>query len=161
MYILPVGVIFWNAIVPFRWVTWADVSQCALQSALPALCPGSSTHIPPGHAHSCIDYKVPFIFLISYLFIWLHRVLVAARRIFDLRCRIWGLFPRPGIKPSPPALEVQSLGPWTTGEVPSRPHLNATFPTHPPPAPAALLLPDALDPRCSAPDITAPPWPLP
>ena len=116
---------------------------------------------PPGQAHSYTDYRVLFIFLVSYLFIWLHRVLVAARRIFDLRRRIWGLFPQPGIEPSPPALEVQSLGPWTTGEVPPRPHLNATFPTHPPHAPAALLLPDALDPWCSSPDITAPPWPLP
>ena len=45
----------------------------------------------------------------KYLFTWLHQVLVAACRIFDLylACRIfsctrWDLFPWPGIKPGTP-----------------------------------------------------------
>ena len=45
-----------------------------------------------------------------YVFIWLHQVLVAACRIFnlhcsvqDLRCSLWDLVPWPGITPGPPA----------------------------------------------------------
>ena len=46
-----------------------------------------------------------FFFLIYYLF-RLHHV-------------AWGILdPRPGIKLSSPAVEVQSLNPWTTREVP-------------------------------------------
>ena len=30
---------------------------------------------------------------------------------------MWDLVPRPGIEPGPPALEAQSLSPWTTREV--------------------------------------------
>ena len=52
-----------------------------------------------------------FFFLIFiYLFIWLHRVLVAAR--------MWDLVPRPGIEPRPPALEAWSLNHCATREVP-------------------------------------------
>ena len=34
-------------------------------------------------------------------------------------CSMWILLPQPGIEPTPPALEVQSLNHWTTREVPS------------------------------------------
>ena len=33
-------------------------------------------------------------------------------------CVMWDVIPWPGIKPGPPALEVQSLSHWTTREVP-------------------------------------------
>ena len=117
---------------------------------------------PLGHAHSCTDYRVPFIFLISYLFIWLHRVLVAARRIFDLHCRIWDLIPQPGIKPSPSCTGSAESWPLDHQGNSSK----TPFKCHLPHAPAlcpscSSLLPDALDPWCSSPDITAPPWPLP
>ena len=41
-----------------------------------------------------------------YLFIWLH-------------CAACGLLvPQPGIEPVPPALDAQSLSPWTSREAP-------------------------------------------
>ena len=40
----------------------------------------------------------------AFLFIWLHRVLVAAFRMFS--CGMWDLVPWPGIEPGPPALRV-------------------------------------------------------
>ena len=77
-----------------------------------------------------------FIYSSIHSFIWLHWVLVAAFRTFDLRCRtcdlsvaacrifssgmqtisssMWDLVPCPGIKPRPPALGAQSLSHWTT-----------------------------------------------
>ena len=70
---------------------------------------------------------IDFFFFNIYLFIWLHRVLVAARGIFLAACRIflaacmWDLVPWPGIKPGPPALGARSLNHWTTREVPG-PH---------------------------------------
>ena len=68
-----------------------------------------------------------FFFLIFiHLFIWLHRVFVAACGIFVVACRIfscgmWDLVPWPGIKPGPPALGGRSLNCWTTREVPGFP----------------------------------------
>ena len=75
--------------------------------------------------------------LFIYLFIWLLRVLVAARGIFTAArgvfliaaCGIFflifsrgmrDLVPGPGIKPGRPALGVRSLNRWTTREVPKR-----------------------------------------
>ena len=49
------------------------------------------------------------------LFLW--QILVAACRIFDLRCNIWDLIPRPRIELGPPALRAWSLSHWTTREV--------------------------------------------
>ena len=46
--------------------------------------------------------------LFLFFFFWLHRV----------ACGI--LVPRPGIQPGPHALEMKSLNPWTTREVPIR-----------------------------------------
>ena len=43
-------------------------------------------------------------------------------------CRI--LVPRPGIKPTPPAVEAQSLNHWTTREVCPGPILNSTGSFH-------------------------------
>ena len=59
----------------------------------------------------------------SYLFIWLHQVLVVACRIFSygiqtLSCGKCELVLWPWIKPSTPALGVWSLSHWTTREVP-------------------------------------------
>ena len=34
---------------------------------------------------------------------------------------MWDLVPRPGIEPTPPALEVQSVNHWTSKEVPKAP----------------------------------------
>ena len=49
-----------------------------------------------------------------YLFIWLHRVLVVAHRIFS--CGMWDLVPWPWIEPRPPALGVWNLNPWPPGK---------------------------------------------
>ena len=64
-----------------------------------------------------------YFFKNIYLFIWLHRVLVAACRIFS--CGMWDLSRGtqdlvlwPGIEPRPPALGVRSLNHCTTREVP-------------------------------------------
>ena len=54
------------------------------------------------------------------LFIWLHRVFVAACGIF--RCRTWDLVPWPGIKPAPPALWVWGLSHCTARDIPGLPH---------------------------------------
>ena len=81
-----------------------------------------------------------FIYSSIHSFIWLHWVLVAAFRTFDLRCRtcdlsvaacrifssgmqtisssMWDLVPCPGIKPRSPAWGAQSLSHWTTRKVP-------------------------------------------
>ena len=40
----------------------------------------------------------------AFLFIWLHRVLVAAFKMFS--CGMWDLVPWPRIEPGPPALQV-------------------------------------------------------
>ena len=48
---------------------------------------------------------------------WLLQILVVACRIFS--CSTRDLVPWPGIEPGLPALDVQSLGCWTTREVPS------------------------------------------
>ena len=44
-------------------------------------------------------------------------VLVVALGFFN--CNIRDLVPRPGIKPTPPALGIWSLSHWTTREVPN------------------------------------------
>ena len=49
---------------------------------------------------------------------WLHRLLVAALRMFSLCWGMWGPVPWPGIEPGPPAMGVWSLSHWTTREVP-------------------------------------------
>ena len=59
---------------------------------------------------------VPFFKKIFIFIIGLHKVLVAACRIFS--CSMWDLLPCLGIKPRPPALGVWSLSHWTTREVP-------------------------------------------
>ena len=41
-----------------------------------------------------------------------------ALRVFYLSCSMWDLVPRPGIKPSPPALGTRSLSHWTRREAP-------------------------------------------
>ena len=53
-----------------------------------------------------LQEKMDFIFI--YLFIWPHR---ASRGI---------LVPRPGIEPTPLALEVRRLNHWTVREVPKK-----------------------------------------
>ena len=55
----------------------------------------------------CIKDKLHFSF-----FFWWHSV----------ACRI--LVPQPGIEPSPPAVEAQSLNYWTAREVPNKLNLN-------------------------------------
>ena len=73
------------------------------------------------HAWVCVFlFSVVFY---SYLFIWLHWLVVAACGIFccsmwTLRCRPWDLVPQSGIKLRPPALGTWSLSHWTTSEVP-------------------------------------------
>ena len=64
---------------------------------------------------------------LSYIFIWLCRILVVVCRIFNcgiqnLCCSMRDLVPQPGIKPGPPALGVWGLSHWTTREVPLSPH---------------------------------------
>ena len=54
-----------------------------------------------------------------YVFIWLHRVLIVACRLFS--CGMWNLVSWPGIETAPPALGAQSLIHWTTREVPGHP----------------------------------------
>ena len=73
-------------------------------------------------------YPVKEIFsFLKYLFIWLHRVLVAACGLLAAVCELlvaacmWELVPWPGIKPRPPALGAQqSLNHWTIREVPRK-----------------------------------------
>ena len=50
------------------------------------------------------------------LFIWLSQISVVACRIFS--CTMWDPVPRPGIKPGPLTLGMQSLNHWTTRGVP-------------------------------------------
>ena len=71
-----------------------------------------------------VGVTISFIVFYFKLFIYLHQVLVATCGIFScamrpLSCAMWGLVPRPGIEPAPPALEAQSLSHWTTGEIPN------------------------------------------
>ena len=67
--------------------------------------------------------KVFYFGIYSFLFIWLHWVLVVALGIFNLRCRIfgcgmWDLVPDQGSNSAPPALGAWSLSYCTTKEVP-------------------------------------------
>ena len=68
------------------------------------------SHIPKAIAYF-LNYLYPqgqirYLFGLSLFSFWLH---LAAHGI---------LVPRPGIKPSPPAVEVRSSNHWTTREVP-------------------------------------------
>ena len=71
---------------------------------------------------SCMSLSF-FFLMFYYLFIWLHQVLVASCRIFDLRYSMrmlsygmWGLVPWPGIKPGPLAMGTWSFSHWTARE---------------------------------------------
>ena len=72
---------------------------------------------------SIVSYFLHFFFFTVFkIFIWLHWVLVAARRIFlaaacKLAWGMWDLVPWPGIKPEPHVLEGWSLTHWATREV--------------------------------------------
>ena len=55
----------------------------------------------------------------TYLFIYLSAL--------GLSCGMWDLVPRPGIKPRPPALVVQSLSHWTTREGSQNLYFNCYF----------------------------------
>ena len=57
-------------------------------------------------------------FILFYLFIWLHMVLVVAQGLFNPHCGMWDLVLWPGIEPKPAALGVWSPSHWTTGGVP-------------------------------------------
>ena len=66
--------------------------------------------------------KAPsFFFFPKHLSIWLHQVLFAACRNFDLCLGMWELVAWPGIEPRPPALEAWTLNYQTTREVPKPP----------------------------------------
>ena len=73
----------------------------------------------------CTDRKEPFILFSIYLSIWLHRDLAAERTIFTMARRLscsaphGSLTPRPGIKPTSPALQGR-LNQRTTSKVPKR-----------------------------------------
>ena len=61
--------------------------------------------------------------MISSLSIWSYSLFKKKKSLIylavsDCSCGMWDLLPWPGIKPRPPALEVQSLGHWTIWEVP-------------------------------------------
>ena len=57
------------------------------------------------------------LFFFSNIFIYsTAQVLVAVCEIFS--CSMWDLVPPLGIRPRPPALEIQSLSLWTTREAP-------------------------------------------
>ena len=49
--------------------------------------------------------------------LWLHQVLVATWRIFDLCWGMWNALLWPGIEPKPLALGAQNLSHWTTREI--------------------------------------------
>ena len=60
------------------------------------------------------------------MFIWLHRVLVVACRVFSFHCgmwlfscSMWDLVLGPEVEPGLPAWGAWSLSHWTTREVPS------------------------------------------
>ena len=56
-----------------------------------------------------------------YILIWLHTW------ILNLSCGMWDLVLWPGVKPGPPALGVQCLGHWSTGQVPILIIFNCTY----------------------------------
>ena len=66
-------------------------------------------------------HKSTLLFSQIYKYLTVLGVL-AAYVIFS--CSMWDLVPWPGIEPWPPALGVQSLSHWTTGEVP---YINSFF----------------------------------
>lgn len=84
---------------------WAPGSVLSVQRCSPG---------PPRSSHFRLLFFLIFIY--SYLFIWLHGVLVVAHRIFSWG--MWALVPRPEMEPGPPTLGVPSLSHWTTGEIP-------------------------------------------
>ena len=88
-------------------------------------------YIPWGRTRT-LSVEVLFLFLT-----WLHRVLVAAHKVFDLRCSMrdpylqhvssfscgmQDLVPWPEMEPGPPALEAESSNHWISREV-----LNSCF----------------------------------
>ena len=91
------------------------------------LKPGNSplgsagSHIPP-HPYRTLLVVFFLCFLKKHLFIWLCQVLVVAGG--TLSCGRWDLVPGPGREPRPPALGAQSLGHWTSREVPPSCGLN-------------------------------------
>ena len=54
----------------------------------------------------------------NILFIYLASPGLSSCPVWDLRCGMWDLVPRPGIEPGPPALGAWSLNHWTTRDVP-------------------------------------------
>ena len=101
---------------PHQW-GWHSHSSWQIQNKQPSWFPGL-----------CFPSSFFFLFFLNkYLFIWLHWVLIAACRIFSCRMRdMWDLVPWSGIEPGSPTLGVQSLGHWTTREVPLL-HFLLTF----------------------------------
>ena len=73
-----------------------DLPGPGLEPVSPALADGFLTTAPPGKSLSLT------LFFFNYLFIWLHRVLVAAHKIFT--CGMWDLLVVAG--------EIFSCGMW-------------------------------------------------
>ena len=72
---------------------------------------------------SIFNLRTSLLLKTFYWFIWLHQVLVSARKIFScgmwtLSCSMWDLDLWPGIEPGPSALGALSLSHWTMREVP-------------------------------------------
>ena len=82
------------------------------------------TYSDNGCIHRCKWKGTQCLFFFNiYLFIWLHRILVATSKIFTcvmqtLTYSMWDLVPWPGFEPGPPALGAQSLSHWTSRKVP-------------------------------------------
>ena len=84
----------------------------ALLSSVPPkiITSTSPNHLPHyTHTHTHIHAHT-FSTSVRSFFVWFLATLVA--------CRV--LVPQPGIEPGPPAVEAQSLNPWTTREVPGK-----------------------------------------
>ena len=70
----------------------------------------------PGPSPLVLPRKSTVLFFSNIFIYSAAQVFVAACKIFI--CSMWGLVPPLGIKPRPPALEMQSLSLWTTREAP-------------------------------------------
>ena len=76
------------------------------------------------------QYQVLILTILFKNYIYIYIILLFI--YFSAPCGLWAcgiLVPQPGIKPVPPALEVQSLNQWTAREVSVLTIFNEEFPT--------------------------------
>ena len=99
----------------FKWLQWCLT-----------LCNPIDCNLSGSSVHGILQVRIlvwvampsffSICFIYFYSFIWLHKVLVVACRIFS--CGMWDQVPWPRIEPRPPVLGAQSPSHWTNMEVP-------------------------------------------